>query len=223
MIALLTAIVSSVLVGFIGNFLVQKWQQRNWVEQHRLLLREKEIDDLKIISTEIMKLGDARSYRTRRLMLRLESIDVNSSELVKDYENSVCQWNDSLNSTYARLTLSASSAYADQLRINIQSRFIQISDKLDNLIKVKKLKGPVPIHMKASLSNDMDFLNGQLYNFNRRLLRLLVERQTEAYVGKKIDFNRYSIQNFSTWYLFKALFQTRHSPATILGAPPNIS
>jgi preprotein translocase subunit YajC len=43
---LITVILSFVLTGIIGNFLVQRWQQRNWHEQHRLLRLEKEMDEL---------------------------------------------------------------------------------------------------------------------------------------------------------------------------------
>jgi len=219
---LLTAIVSSVLVALVGNFLVQKWQMRNWMEQQRLLRAEKQLEDLKLLSNEIMKLGDSRSYRTRRLLLNLDSIkpeELDACDYFLDYKQAVAAWNDLLNSFLTRLTLFASSSYTSRLESRIQPNFVRIGDRVDSLIKVRRLGGIVPIHEKNSLTEELNRLNGRLGNFYRDLLRMLLRMQKEAYIGRKIKFDAYTIDNFSTWYLFKALFQSNHPPITVFSPP----
>jgi len=112
-VTLITVIISFVLTGLIGNYFVQRWQQRNWHEQHRVLRLEKELDELRTLINEIMELGDARNYRARRLLLSLDNESSISTERLMDYERTVAVWNDRFNSFCVRLTLLASGRWPD--------------------------------------------------------------------------------------------------------------
>jgi len=69
--AIIAVIVGSILTGLIGNWLVQGWQQRNWLLQQRFLGHEKEYFALKDLADEIASLLGARIYQCRRLLRNL--------------------------------------------------------------------------------------------------------------------------------------------------------
>lgn len=223
---LITASFSFLLVGVLGNLLVQRWQQRNWIEQQRLLRAEKRLDELKRLSDDLMKLGDSRSYRTRRLLLNLASIDSNtldSSEYLIDYKIAVGTWNDSFNSYCTRLTLYANWGLSGWLENVIQPKFYKISERLEVLVKVRRLNGLVPVQEKNLLNGELNSINASLGKFYRQLLELLLRMQKEAYIGREVNFNSTTIEQFSTWYLLKALLQAEHPPVSVFSSLSDFS
>ena len=162
--------------------------------------------------------GDARNYRTRRLLLNLESPSLESSGIKQDYEKAVAIWNDSFNSFCVRLTLLSSSRYSSRLEGDIQLNFYDLSERLGILLRGGRV---IDRKAKASLNRDLDLQNARLVNFSRDLMRLLLAKQKETYDGVLMDFTKSTFDQFSTWYLLKALFQAKHPPLTIRGSSPH--
>src|SRR5467141_3581411 len=94
--AAVTAVVTFFFTGLLGNFLVQRWQQRNWLNQHRLLGAEKRLEELQKLIDEITSLGDARNFRIRRI-IRHTPGDISTLQTLREaYDQSVVQWNERL-------------------------------------------------------------------------------------------------------------------------------
>jgi hypothetical protein len=210
------AIVTFVLTGLVGNFLVQKWQQRNWLTQHRLIGAEKQLKELQAVFDEIVSLGAARNFRLRRVVRHKLGGEPSLSEVRRQYDESVVKWNDRLTSFSTRLTWYAGySQFAEVLEGNVQEAFVAMGEKLEMAVTHLVKHEPIPARLKQQLEGMSNAMSGRLFNFSRDLLRLLIERQDEAYQGKKVPLARETLELFSTWQLCKALFKTPQASQTV--------
>jgi hypothetical protein len=181
---------------------------------------EKAFEELKKLIDEIMTLGDARSYRTRRLLLKMRNANKSSiSGVTRDYEQAVTAWNDKLNSFTVRLTVYAKYSFAEELETDIQERFMRISARIDSL--PHSIPRDRVFAVSPSLQRELDQLNYRLFQFSRDALNVLQEKQREAYGGNKLYFEEQTLELFPTWYLFKALFKTSQPPQTVIRSPAN--
>jgi len=212
------------LTGFIGNWLVQRWQQRNWLTQHTLQSAEKRIEELRRLIDEILRLGDARNFRTRRIVRQLNNADLAAFNRTKeDYEQAVVNWNDCFNSMCVRLTMYAAyRPYTERLEESIQPLFVNISEKVETAIGAHAKQNIAP-SMIAQMDNDLNAISGKLFVFGRDLVRLLLTKQQEAYNGKPILFSKENLELFPRWYLFKALFQPTFPPKAVSSTALNLS
>ena len=81
------------------------------------------------------------------------------------------------------------------------------------------------VSMKATaklIKCSLNSLSGSIYNFSCELIRELQRKQRRAYEGEKVIFNQKNLRFFSTWYLFKALFQSRKYPQTVSSSSVDI-
>jgi hypothetical protein len=132
---LVTALLSFLLTGLLGNWLVHKWQQANWMQQRRLLRAEQQLQDLRTLIDEIMALADSRSFRIRRLLRNLPHHGANIfPSLRKELDTATTNWNDKFNSFLARLTLFADHSFAMRLEDEIQPLFVRIAGSLDSAL-----------------------------------------------------------------------------------------
>ena len=211
----------------VGNYLVQRWQQRNWRQQQLLLRGEKDIEALKLAIDELMNLADSRSYRSRRLLLHLRSNQSGTNGITKldaieaEYVKSVVGWNDKFNSLCARLTMYAPSQHAETLESNIQPQFVEISRRLEYLLKSPNIVQHAFESEKARLVRSINSFNGSVGRLYKVLIRDLKQREELNYLGRQIEFNEYTLDNFSTWQLTKALFKPQQPSLTIFGPPRN--
>jgi type II secretory pathway pseudopilin PulG len=222
--SLVTIVISFVLTALVGNWLVQRWQQRNWLTQHTLQSAEKQIEELRILVDELLRLGDARTFRTRRFVRQLNNADLAKFEQIKeDYERAVVEWNDRFNSMCVGLTMYAAyQPYTERLEGSIQPLFVKVSDKLDTAIHIRANQ-TVSRSSIAQMDNDLNEISGELFAFGRDLVRLLLVKQQEAYDGKPILFSRENLELFPRWYLLKALFHPPFPPQAVSSAALNLS
>jgi len=218
-ITFLGTVLTFLLMGVITNSLIQRWQQRNWLQQHRVLGAEKAFLELKRLVDELMTLGDARAYRSTRLVRNLSTLDqATIVQVKKEYDQALTAWNDKLNSFIVRLTVYGSYDFAQQLEDDVQLRFFRISEKLDGAVLAARGNKPLPSGLKSGIESELRSLNYRLFRLSRDLLNLLLQKQREAYVGRTVQFREHTIELFSTWYLFKALLKTNQPPQSIIGS-----
>lgn len=94
---LLLALVTFVLTGIVGNWLVQRWQARTWIAQQRFLGFEKEYVALKDLVEEIGQLLGARIYYMQRLAFALRSgVPETVSLIAAEHDEAVRKWNERL-------------------------------------------------------------------------------------------------------------------------------
>lgn len=225
MVTIISVVISFILTAIVGNRLLQKWQKRAWLQQQAVLQAHKEIDEVKATIDNFMELADTRSYRARRLLRNLcrgtkERLNVVRS----DYDQSVAAWNDQLNSFQVRLTIYAEYGYALRIEDEIQPRFAEISNTLEGLLNAgDPERREMHRRIYAQTEDQLNSLNGIFFNFSRDVMRFLVDRQRDIYLGKPIEFTRGTAELFPTWYLFKELFKSSHPPQTVFGTPFNPS
>jgi len=225
-------VVSFLLTSLLANRLVQKWQQRNWMQQQKLLRVAKELEEIDEVIKELMRLGDARCYRSRRLMLTIAAAHHKSSSDTRDrvlssrmdeYAATVVNWNDRFNSLCGRVVMHTSNYYARRLELQIQPSFVQVSQKIESMID--GMSQPISIDYNAKTAQDIDVelnsISGKLGLLGKSLIKVMQKRRNEAYNGKEIPFERDTAELFSNWYLIKQLFKTKHPPLTILRTTAN--
>jgi hypothetical protein len=71
--AIVTVCLTFLLTGVVGNLLLQGWQQRNWLTQQRFLGEQKNYENLKELSEEIVRLSNLRLWKMRRLLNAVQS------------------------------------------------------------------------------------------------------------------------------------------------------
>ena len=213
---ILTAIASFLLTGLIGNWLLQRWQQNNWLHQQRVQAAIKEYDELRKVIDELMALSSARLYRTRRLTLNLRTASQDKlQEIFEDYAKSVTAWNDKFQSVCVGIRVFVNYNFSIRVENEIQTQFVNISQHLDALVakaKTNQIASPTSV---GKLNAEMNSLSGRLEETSTELIKLLHEKQRYAYEGQRIPFTKENLHLFSRWYLFKALFKSIKSPQPV--------
>ena len=221
-------IVPIAISAVIGNYLVQRWQQRNWRQQQLVLRGEKNIDALKLAIDDLMNLADSRSYRSRRLLLQLrpDQPALGDSELfdeiLKDYIKSVVAWNDKFNSLCVRLTMYSKSCHSNNLEKNIQPQFVEISHRIEQLLKGVNYSKHFFDKEKRSIDACFNWLNGSTSELYKALIRDLKSRERKNYLGSQIQFEKDTLEQFSTWHLTKALFKPNQPSLTVFSSLENL-
>lgn len=221
--AIVTILLTFLFTGFVSNWLIQKWQQRNWVNQQRFLGEQKEYDNLKALSEEIIQISGRRFSRMRRLLSVLRRPDDNLvRQRLQSYDETLSEWNEKLNSFLARLTFYAAYEMARRLDEDIQKRFVAAGNELENLTKLR-LSGGMPKDAQIShLVNELNNFYGGLLTYNRQLLREVEIQRAKTYYGKRIELSRETLKHFPTWELVKGLFKPRVSPPSIVRPPTDL-
>lgn len=216
-----------VISAIVGNYLIQRWQQRNWRQQQLVLRGEKNIEALKAVIDDFMRLADTRSYRTRRLVLQMrlspeEGKVVIDEQIKKDYIESVVIWNEKLNSMVVRLTMYAPQGCSRDLEERIQTGFYQVSNKAESALRSIAPSQRELNSLKSEIGNELNWLNGVIGELCKDLIRSLKEREKLNYLGKEIEFGPLTIEQFSTWQLIEALFKFKKSTLTIFSPTHDI-
>jgi len=221
MIPLTVAIVSALLTAGVGNWLVQRWQQRNWFTQHKLQKAEKKLDELRKLTDELLRLGNARTFRMQRVVKNLASANNTFFEVIKkDYETALVKWNDRFNSLGVGLRLYADYHYTDRLD-GIQRDFVNVNEELDRAIRERG--SAASSATRARLERKLNGISGLLFDIGRDLTGLLIQRQDEAYEGKWIEFSPATLDLFPWWYLLKALFQPTYPRKAVRSSALDLS
>jgi hypothetical protein len=221
--AVITVLLTFLFTGLVANWLIQKWQQRNWVNQQRFLGEQKEYENLKELCEEIIWCSGKRITRMRRLSSILRHPDEKTVRSRLDsYDDVLVVWNEKLNSFYARLTFYAAHEMSWRLEEDVQRRFVSIGGELDKMTR-SRLAGNIPTarqvaHIEAALNN----VYGGLLTYNRSLLRMLEIQKTKTYYGTRLDLNKENLKHFPTWELIKGLFKARVHHLTIVRSPTEL-
>lgn len=205
MLQLATVFLGFILTGIIGNFLVQKWQHQNWINQQRILRANSNLGELKNLIDSITHYADTRNYRARKLSKAINNADAELLlTLRNEYEVAVTAWNDQWNSFCIGLTLYADHRFTLRLEESIQARFFRVGLTITEFLRAP---GEITARKRALLDRDLNILSGQIFNFSRDLLNVFLANQEDAYSLKKIEFNETNLVILPTWKLFKALFK----------------
>ncbi|CAO4137662.1 hypothetical protein [Methylorubrum extorquens] len=206
---IISVILSFILTGVTANWLIYRWQYRNWMNQQKFLGSEKKYEALKSHADEISRLASRRLSSMFRVVFAFDQSDDRLEERRKLYSDSVDDWNQNISSFFYKTTLYFSWEMTQRLEHDINARFVSIGSKIDKSIRILQSKDAILQIPKTSMLQELYSLQGELGNFNRDMLRHVIKQQSATYHGVELRYNESDLQYFSTWHLVKALFVTR--------------
>lgn len=196
--------------GFIANWLVQRWQHRNWLRQQHFLGREKDYVALQELFDEIVRLSGKRLSRMHRLAAILGQKDIALlDERLKDYSAVIADWNDFQSSFQVRLTMYLNYYMAKRLEDDVHGEFVRVGRNLEALVQKKKSGSAISSSYIKNAQREISLLNHTIFSFNRDMLQNVQRVQKDVYIGIEIEFNEHNLSLFPTWELCKALFMSR--------------
>lgn len=205
------------MTGVIGNWLIQHWQSRNWLAQQRFNGNEKEYTALKELTDEIAILLGERIYHMQRLTLSFNNVEPEKfSVRLAEYDDVVKRWNVRLTSFYFRLPLLTTTQFSFRLERDVQQKLVSIGNSINRLIDEKQKGMTINHHVINKVTQDLNGVQGTAINFNNDIFTIVLERKKELYEGKSIRFSIENINNFSSWFLFKAIFARDVDSLTIV-------
>ncbi|HCR3983405.1 TPA: hypothetical protein OOF39_002863 [Kluyvera ascorbata] len=196
---LITAITTLLFTGIIGNKIIIKFQRDNWLYQQKFQNNEKDLKEFEKVIAEINSLISSRISRMRMYIDEKISNDGRIEEETRaGYIKLKDEWNDKLNNFYHFLFTHESTDLSLYLEREIQERFVSIHNDMRHA-DVKKLKS----------NETMNKLN-LLSNKSSHLMKLMEERKKQKrsniYDETKIYFTKENLDEFSTFFMLKALF-----------------
>jgi hypothetical protein len=215
--AIISIILTFVLTGLVGNFLVYRWQHRNWISQQKFSGEEKHYFALITLWEELMNLASRRLWRMRKLLTVVSVGDNNKIEdRLNEYSEVLSEWNEKFHSMSVRLTLYASWNLTRQLETELQQSFLNTGLQLERLAKTRLTTGAVDRNLVARLNRQFEDLSRQVFVFNRTTLKAVQDQRSRTYHGVEVDFTRRNLEKFGTWELLKALFKPGIQPLRVV-------
>jgi hypothetical protein len=206
--AITTALLTFLFTGLIANRLVQQWQHRNWKSQQRLSDTDREYRGFQELFDEVATLASRRQHKMVRLLSGIRSGDV---DLVKqrlaEYDIALVDWNEKLNSIFAKLTMYLRWQFTKRLEDDIQPTFVRIGRELETLARARIAGSGADSTKCRQLDRELNRLQRHIFEFNRDVLRFILTKKNELY--EEMPFRADTLDRFPTWELFKALFQPR--------------
>jgi hypothetical protein len=224
-VSLPTAVISVLLTFLgtvlIGNFLIQRWNQLNWLTQQKFAGAEKDYLALKELAEEVARLAAHRLLRMQRLLSAIGKDAAVLKQRLHEYDEAQASWNEKLGSFNVRFAMYANYNMALRLEREVQNRFRRAGIALEVFVEAALGGRAVTQAETVRVRRELNRIQGLLFEFNRDLLKLVKNRETLIYEGMPIPFRRKNLNAFSTWYLFKALFIADVQSLTILRPASN--
>ena len=202
-----TMALSVLLSGVLVNWLVNRWQHRNWINQQRLTKAVNDLQELKRLSETIRALADARNYRARKVCRSIGIVSPEDlKELRQQHDLAVTNWNDQWNYFSVGLTIYADFiAFSKRLEDGIQSRFVRAGGLLKYCLD-RQSDQSLP-SAKKELEGVLNSISGEVFNFSRDLQNLIRAKEKLAYEDPKENVTADNLDQISTLGLIKALFK----------------
>jgi hypothetical protein len=204
---IMTVLLSFILTGVIGSSLLHAWQRRHWLEQQRLLDREREVNALQELFDDVALFAGKRQYRMVRLLLNLGGKNKESvNKCVEEYGEAVVAWNERLNTLYAKTTILASWKNTKQLE-EIQETFVYIGHKIEKMTSDYSSGMKITPERIKKMSDALSGLQGKIGKFHKGALRFIDSKKEVMY--KDVELTERNLYGLPTGKLFKALFKPR--------------
>ena len=221
MIQIAAVVLGFVLTGLVGNRLLQQWQHRSWLTQQQFLGHQKEYEALKLLSEELAAIMGSRVYHMRRLAWATRRTEAQVDDRLKSYDAILTKWNESLTSFLVRLTFYADYGTARTLEVRLQTAFTEAGAMVESLVRRFRSGSEISLYDLNPIGVRLNSLQGEVFRFNRDMLRVVEQMRERAYFGERIPFNAGTIRKYSNWELIQALFVRDVDRHSIFRAPPD--
>ncbi len=201
--SIITAIVGFLLTGVLGNYLIQKWQLRNWLTQQKFSSIEKEYSEIKELAEEFSKISNERLFSMRAV---LYSLKINDKQLHKtrknEYRDSIKTWNQKYGYFSAKLPFLMSQLQTQYFDEQIHKQLVAASSLLDNAISNKSSTPTI----NAKIENILIEVNRACIKLTNEILQAAKRKHMSIHKETKLPYDSHSIEKYSIWQLIKALF-----------------
>ena len=203
--AILATIVGALITGLVGNWLVQKWQLRNWFAQQRHSANYEELLQLTALFDEIAKSASARLNVMRALLNDIRS-GADHRDSLDAYKIAISSWNVSLHSWFARITFLIDWDTTLDLEQGLHAHFVRVGSQLEALVRATRQTASISNYQISQVDSSLNSVAGQMDRFLKRVLAFTQERRDIVRNGRKIYYISGSLSEFSTLDLVKSLF-----------------
>lgn len=205
--SLITVLIGALVTAVGGNYLVQRWQQRNWFAQQRQLVHQQELTEMKLLFDDLSQAGDQRLFAMRRLLGTVANpASDRVAATLENYRKEIAHWNTRLHSFFARMTLYHGWTFTKALEDRVHGGFRTAGQKLERLVRLRLSAKPIADSDVAEMSTMLDVQGGVLDEFYNGLMTDLQTRREEIVAGKRYRYDHKGLHHFSTGDLIKALF-----------------
>ncbi len=205
--AIWPVLVGALVTAIVGNFLVQRWQLRNWKEQQRQLGDQVALDEFKKLVEEISIKSADRHTAMRNLVSSLapdSRIDFKGA--LEDYRNQLSIWNGSLNSFYVRIRHNLNYGWAIRLEHEMHDKFRIAGTEIEKVIRSRKA-GSLPDWQSLEVPKELlNEIQASSYNFQRDLFTKFNSRKLEIFEGRRLYYREGALREYSFLDLIKAIF-----------------
>jgi hypothetical protein len=205
--ALLPVVVAGLMTAFLGNYLVQQWQMRNWRAQQRQLGYQAELDEFKKLIEEISIKASDRHNAMRRLVSSLSpNSKISFDESLADYKQQLVIWNGSLSSFFVRLKYCISNKYSIRMEKEVHDYFRLAGEKIENVIRSRN-SGISPSWNDLERSkSSLNLWQKKFIKFSSDISREYENKKSEIFEGVKLYYIEDNLEKYSFFELVKSIF-----------------
>jgi hypothetical protein len=198
-------VAAALITVLLGNWLLHRWQLRNWFTQQRHAGHEKELEELSKLLDEILLAASTRLEAMRLLRSEMATKgDVNKA--LGAYKEQISAWNIKLHSWFARITFYLNWSMTYALENRLHSEFVRTGWVLERSVREYRTSGTLSAATGTELTRAMNALAGEIDDYLRDFLRFVDSRRTCLRYGRHLKYNSHDIREYSTFQLFKSLF-----------------
>lgn len=197
------ALISALGAIFLAVF-TSRFQHRNWKQQDDVRVREKALNSALSVVYELSDILGRRVYRQKRYLWSLNGDLGDGQEIDRvEYRRILLEWNDKFGSIKTKLLFSFGDNVVMRLEGDIQSRFVNAHNMIENIKKVvDKKTRKEEIEKVQSI---LDFLGKETSHFCQDLLNRATDMKIEKF-HKLYEIELSNRDNLSCFYLLKRLF-----------------
>ncbi|HRD46341.1 MAG TPA: hypothetical protein PLF78_07665 [Caulobacter sp.] len=201
-----TVLVGALTTAVAGNWLVQRWQQRNWLRQQVYSIHERDFATLKELADQVASAISARLQAMRRLNYAIHRAEVTDMErCLEKYKLVLDSWNENLSIFFKNLTLYADYRFTQTLEDPVHASFVSAGRMLEQYVRNRRAGLP-EIGLYPEIDRKLNDIQGLSFQYNRDLLLYIQTKDKEFKVGKRISYAEHNLHLFSDVELIKALF-----------------
>nr|WP_131588927.1 hypothetical protein [Sphingomonas melonis] len=203
--AFFATVTAALITGLIGNWLVQRWQLRNWFAQQRHEFNQQELDQLTKLFDEISTLSSSRLNAMRSLLNSMH-INADYESDVLAYKAEILKWNTSLHLWFARITFLISWSMTTNLENGLHAAFVRNGTGLEVLIRHIRAHGSISSGQFKGQDRSLNALAGEVDRYLKLILSQIQDRRALIKSGKRLKYNEADLAEYTTFDLVKTLF-----------------
>jgi len=201
---LLTVIIG----GAIGGAVAFKWQKRGWLFQQKLKRVADKYEIQMSATRDFFNLVDKRVYASRLYLSTL--LEKNMQEIAAErerYKATVFEWNEKISG----LLIVIEARFRDGRANELDGYFLPAFSELDRKLRAARKS----VELGSSLGDDLTkSIRGDLYLINHHAREVMYSmlgetRDIALAIDERPSINISNIDDLTSWYLFKSLFQAR--------------